>query len=475
MIVEKIYIKVADDYDKLFKVIPECYLSPQLVSEIKQKLSKNIRTVLVEYPYVDKDYRSTYYGFYAKRHRSYSKFCYRLHFFDQIVKKYFPVGMDNSYLGSIVLRPTNVASMGRTLLSPTAINDFKGYICEASFENNIIGVPFKINTFPHIMQDTDVTVCAHAVCWMIARYYSEKYSVYPERLLYDIADAVKDVSRGRNIPSRGLTLGQISEVLTSIGFYPEIFVRELYPDHDFFYDILYAYVESGIPLVAGMVKKEHAVAIIGHGPVSLAKTKFKTVQGMRFNNSRRLIDSLIINNDNELPFSSLRNSISDNEKYCLEDVDAFVVPLYEKMYLNAENVLNFYHGFVYSDLLDIPERNYVSRIYMTSSRSYKRELIRDKSINIDMLKAQIELPMPKFIWIIELSCYKNYDSRKADYRWIIDGTANQYEKYPFLFLHDSKKMILYDRALAGKLYSYTFPESLGPYKIYMSNLKGENL
>lgn len=146
---------------------------------------------------------------------------------------------------------------------------------------------------------------------------------------------------------------------------------------------------------------------------------------MRFNNSRRLIDSLIINNDNELPFSSLRNSISDNEKYCLEDVDAFVVPLYEKMYLNAENVLNFYHGFVYSDLLNIPERNYVSRIYMTSSRSYKRELICDKSINIDMLKAQIELPMPKFIWIIELSCYENYDSRKADYRWIIDGTANQ--------------------------------------------------
>lgn len=310
---------------------------------------------------------------------------------------------------------------------------------------------------------------------MIARYYSEKYSIYPERLFYDIADAVEDVSRGRNIPSRGLTLGQISEVLTSIGFYPEIFVRELYQDPNFFYDILYAYVESGIPLVAGMRKKEHAVAVIGHGPVALAKTKFETVQGMRFNNSRRLVDSLIINNDNGLPFSSLHNAVSGNEEYCLDDIDAFVVPLYEKMYLNAENVLNFYHGFIYSDLLDIPERNYVSRIYMTSSRSYKRELIRDQSINIDMLKAQIELPMPKFIWIIELSCYENYDSHKVDYRWIIDGTANQYEKYPFLFLHDSKKMILYDRALAGKLYSYAFPESLGPYKIYMSNLKGKNL
>ena len=145
------------------------------------------------------------------------------------------------------------------------------------------------------------------------------------------------------------------------------------------------------------------------------------------------------------------------------------------MYLNAENVLNCYHGFIYSDLLDIPERNYVSRIYMTSSRSYKRELICDQSINVDMLKAQIELPMPQFIWIIELFCYENYDSHKVDYRWIIDGTANQYEKYPFLFLHDSKKMILYDRALGGKLYSYTFPESLRPYKIYINNLKGKNL
>jgi len=51
-----------------------------------------------------------------------------------------------------------VAPMGRTLFSPSAIHDFGGYICETPFENNVMGVPFKINTFPHIMQDTDVTV-----------------------------------------------------------------------------------------------------------------------------------------------------------------------------------------------------------------------------------------------------------------------------------------------------------------------------
>ena len=60
-----------------------------------------------------------------------------------------------------------------------------------------MGVPLDVKCFPHIMQDTDVTVCAHAVCWMAARYYSEKYAIYPERLSFDIAESTKNFSEGR--------------------------------------------------------------------------------------------------------------------------------------------------------------------------------------------------------------------------------------------------------------------------------------
>jgi hypothetical protein len=379
----------------------------------------------------------------------------------------------SGYLGSIVLRPTEVTPLGRTLLSPNAISGFQGFIAEASYENNLMGLPLKVGTFPHIMQDTDVTVCAHAVCWMIARYYSEKYSVYPERLSFDIAQAVKDLSEGRIIPSRGLTLGQVSEVLASIGFYPEIFVKELYNDGDFFYDLLYCYVESGIPVVGA--GNEHAVAIFGHGPLRSGTGVCRNID-KKVLSARHCVDRFIINDDNRLPFFSLpetSESCSNRGINSLEDIHAFIVPQYEKMYLNAENVLKLYPRLASARLLEIPEKQYILRVYITSSRSYKRWLRQSPGSDISdkVRRAQVELPMPKFIWVIELALPENYDRGKCDFRWIIDATANQYESMPFMVVHDKEKMILHDRAVTGEIYRMRFLSEMEPFFLYENNLR----
>jgi hypothetical protein len=476
MILKIISINNPTDYYKLTDVIPRDYLSPNLIDLFQKRLNSSIKSIVVEYPYVDKDYRSTYYNFYSKRHRNYDKFCFRLHFFEKPFESEDDLPKnDDSYQGSIVLRPTEVTPLGRTQLSPKAIRNFKGFICESTFENNLMGVPLKIKCFPHIMQDTDVTVCAHAVCWMIARYYSEKYVVYPERLLFDIAESIKDISGGRLIPSRGLTLGQISEIFSTIGFYPEIFIRDLYEDTSFFYDILYTYVESGIPIVAAMGEKEHAVAVIGHGPVCSC-TEVAEKFDDNLVNARQLIDYLIINDDNFLPYNLMKFETTGEREdgvYRLEDIDGFVVPLYEKMYLSAENVLRLYHKIFYGKLVDIPDKDKkrLFRVYMTSSRSYKRELRKSKLMNPSMQSAQLELPMPKFIWVVEIASPTNYDKLLTDYRWIIDATANHYERYPFLFIHDRNKMIIHDRALEGELYRILFDSPVQPYELYQNNLR----
>ena len=44
-----------------------------------------MKGVLIERNYVDKDYRSTYYNFYAKKGQWYRPDCVRLHFFDETV------------------------------------------------------------------------------------------------------------------------------------------------------------------------------------------------------------------------------------------------------------------------------------------------------------------------------------------------------------------------------------------------------
>ncbi len=477
MILRIVPINIPKDYMKLTDVIPREYLSKNLINLFQKWLSPLIKTIAVEYPYVDKDYRSTYYNFYSKRHRSYDKFCFRLHFFEKKLDSEDALSKNaDSYQGSIVLRPTEVTSLGRTQLSPKAIRDFKGFICESTFENNLMGVPLQVKCFPHIMQDTDVTVCAHAVCWMIARYYSEKYAVYPERLLFDITESIKDISGGRLIPSRGLTLGQISEIFSAIGFYPEIFIRDLYEDASFFYDILYMYVESGIPIVAAMGKKEHAVAVVGHGPVYSSSAELVENIDGNFINTRQLIESFVVNDDNYLPYSVMKfdNSYEKNDyPHILKDIDGFVVPLYEKIYLSAENVLRLFSKIFNGSLLDIPDKGnkWLVRVYMTSSKSYKRKLRESILMESTMKLAQLELPMPKFIWVVEIASPVNYDRLLADYRWIIDATANHYERYPFLFIHDRKKMIIHDRALEGKLYKVLIDPPIQPYELYQNNLR----
>ena len=155
----------------------------------------------------------------------------------------------------------------------------------------------------------------------------------------------------------------------------------------------------------------------------------------------------------------------------LEDIDSFIVPQYEKMYLNAENVFELYPKLAWGAFLDLPEKQYVLRVYMTSSRSYKREIRQTSDISDDMRQYQIELPMPKFIWVIEMASPENYDRRKAEFRWIIDATANQYESMPFLVIHDKRKLILHDRAVTGEMYRIDLSNEMEPFSLYENNLR----
>jgi len=86
MIVDIVKIRSDADYVRLWDVIPEDFLSHDLMDLMRDSVRSSIRSLVIEYPYVDKDYRITYYGFYSKRHREYGKFCFRLHFLQTIWK-----------------------------------------------------------------------------------------------------------------------------------------------------------------------------------------------------------------------------------------------------------------------------------------------------------------------------------------------------------------------------------------------------
>ena len=57
-----------------------------IAESLKSQVTDAAKGVLVEHRYVDKDYRSTFYNFYAKKGRQYRTDCVRLHFFDGSVQ-----------------------------------------------------------------------------------------------------------------------------------------------------------------------------------------------------------------------------------------------------------------------------------------------------------------------------------------------------------------------------------------------------
>src|SRR4051794_33610326 len=108
-----------DDLLQLEKYISVEY-APKIVAErIKAGFSSAVKAVLIEHRYVDKDYRSTYYHFYAKKGQRYRSDCVRLHFFDSMVK-YDPAQLalecddgrlDDHYFGYMILRPTGIGTI----------------------------------------------------------------------------------------------------------------------------------------------------------------------------------------------------------------------------------------------------------------------------------------------------------------------------------------------------------------------------
>src|SRR5437016_1328053 len=78
-------LSTPEDLAQLTKHVTEEYQPVRVSQLLADGISKAVKAVLIEHNYVDKDYRSTYYNFYAKKGQHYRSDCVRLHFFDATV------------------------------------------------------------------------------------------------------------------------------------------------------------------------------------------------------------------------------------------------------------------------------------------------------------------------------------------------------------------------------------------------------
>ena len=96
--------------------------------------------VAIEYPYVDKVYRDSFYSYFASKHNTYYRDCIRISFFAKEIKNEdFRSVKGEDYLkenfrGFLVVRPTFPKIIGRSLIDKRAFLEDAFTICKFVFK-----------------------------------------------------------------------------------------------------------------------------------------------------------------------------------------------------------------------------------------------------------------------------------------------------------------------------------------------------
>lgn len=237
---------------------------------IEIAIDHGVETIVVEFRYIDADWRSEHDHFYGSTFRRYPSICHRLHFFASVVSANFDGLADHAeaYRGYSVMRPLPGSPVGRTMITPPA--ELSGAVMVKATETvNLFGFDLAVTAMPFISQDAQYLRCAHASIWMILRHATLQHGL-PKRLPGEIREAgVGGVVVGRQLPSDGLSVAQMLEALDRLGLPAGLLepspdagpVSKPEPGSLTLYGVLCRYVNSDLPPI--VVSHKHAWVVVG--------------------------------------------------------------------------------------------------------------------------------------------------------------------------------------------------------------------
>ncbi|MGH7817242.1 MAG: hypothetical protein ACREOR_07620 [Candidatus Binatia bacterium] len=450
-------LNTSKDLDQLAAEISIEYSPKTVATKLANGISSAVKAVLVEHNYIDKDYRSTYYNFYAKKGQQYRPDCVRLHFFDETVSfekngltfRFPGERLEDHYFGYMVLRPTGIATIGRTVVSPDVRSGAKGGapIIAAHHKVHLLGHKLSVQGFPSMDQHIDISVCAHAACWSILRHYSERYNVYREHLTHEITMMAQQFNPGGLVPSKGLEISNAERVFQAAGTFPYLIARKAPGTADIsFYRQLIAYVESGFPLFAAMHGLSHAIAVVGYEWETPNPTP---PAGLRY--AWDELKSLIVVDDHHLPYLSIPIK-PGGPHYSAEDIDSFIVALPEKIFYPADAVDRLAPTiFKLGKAIGLPSPDEAVIRYLITTGSALRRFMRKESSEFDprLLETVMSLPFAQFIWIVEIARQSDWAKGQIAARAILDATASLRDSTPFWLIHNRTDALVFDRRTVG--------------------------
>jgi hypothetical protein len=461
----------------LDKLKPECY-------------------ILAETNYIDKVYRDSYYHYYSSKLSKYKRDCFRLSIFegeidDNDFRQVDKVPeLQKKYRGFIVIRPTEPSIIGRSVISPKALQSNTFLCCSTKIQTTVNSVKFEIDGFPHSSQDTETITCAETTLWAIMEYFGSKYPEYKPTLPSKIIQILNKVSTERQIPSKGLNIQQMSFALKEFGFGTRIYSRQAY-GHDFD-RLISCYVESGIPLILGIDNRPagnigHAMLCIGHenvqdGKIDLIPSNNNlsamllssiNARGIKIYDWDDIQKEFVFVDDNFPVYQkALLSSPTVHYSPAWHDckIQHFIVPLYPKIYLEAYEAKNYILRFLVRGPKPLlPDNSEVLiRFFLSSSRSFKDSLALNSSFDAELRDMILEMPMPKFIWVAEITNKALIKAKQANGLVILDATEANISHKPLIFAGFAGRAISFDLT-TGELEDKLL--TLPPFSIYQGNLK----
>ena len=382
--------------------------------------------MVVETEYVDAVYRDTFYNYFSTKLKPYYRNCVRLSFFEpgfKTISDYSQLSeekIQQLYLGFMVLRPIGKC-IGRNIISPKAkIAPYSNVkITLAEFHATCLGVKLTVEDFPHASQDSEYMTCAETTTWNLMEYFGNKYALYRPLLPSELINNLHAYSTERMVPSSGLTVHQISMAIEQQGFSSLLYTKKNLR----FKELFTCYVESGLPLAVAISSDSggHAVVCIGREEVDRKRMcNAKDLGHTGFIIWNYNVDKFVFNDDNR-PSYVIDDFTKPTQYLVNATIQAFIVPLHKKIYLPAEQAIDVSHFFIEKEF-SFPTGSAV-RTFLTSCRSYREYIRRNPDFTDAMKMAYLQLEMPKFIWVTEVSTGEDFLSKKVNSLIILDATC----------------------------------------------------
>jgi len=398
---------------KPYQIIVNCCLGNYLIEYLKDL---NAKSTVTE-NYVDKDYLIDYQHFYCRSFRDYEKITKRMHFFNQLfdeeefnkkLQNYdenFFKKLQKSYLGFIIIKPvknrTDKWLIGRTLLKITSDPKNSRNITMKN-EVSLFGIPLEIDSLPFQTQDQRVSACATIALWTAINPLSQSFDTihYSPSEITELSSLYP--SQFRIFPSSGLTWTQMINLIKSVGLDTEVINVKEYEDDTLLIDAIKAYVENGIPLIAGLILKRsgddedlHAVVISGYKCDEFGKIHYLFIHDDQIGPfSIALPDKNICNNKT---FKNWKNAWNKNGSYQKVIVDKLLVPIYHKIRLTFARIYARYQ-IIKEDLKKIDSQA-IMTLHLTTVQSYKNSLLYKQFKNKNEILTKF---LPRFLWVVKI-------------------------------------------------------------------------